>query len=271
MIHACQARVFSDLTLEYDVLPPVARTDARVTRLVDLTPDVVEVTITPARRLPLLAGQYCRFAFRGFPSRAFSPTAPLNQPGGSGRSFRLNVKRVRGGRVSPSLGRHIKVGHPLKVDGPYGSAFLRPGNTQRLVLVAGGTGFAPMWAIADAALRESRARQIVLVAGVRDLRSFYMWPALQRVAHLPNVRIIAAAEEGQRASPMVRQGRPHDHVPELTSGDIVYAAGAPPMVDSVAKAAEAARARFYCDPFEASGQGKERGWLSKLFWIRAAA
>jgi CDP-4-dehydro-6-deoxyglucose reductase len=270
MIYACQARVFSDLELEYDVLPPVQRVDARVARLSNLTHDVVEVTITPARRLPMLPGQYCRFTFKGFPARAFSPTAPLDRPP-AGRSFRLNVKRVRDGRVSPNLGRLIRVGHPLKVEGPFGSAFLRPGKTGRLVLVAGGTGFAPMWAVADAALRENPARQLVLIAGVRNLKSFYMWSALGRVANLPNVSVIAAAEADQPAHPAVCKGRPNDHLPELTRHDIVYAAGAPEMVDSVAKAAEAARAAFYCDPFEASGQTGERGgWLSALSWIRAA-
>jgi 3-phenylpropionate/trans-cinnamate dioxygenase ferredoxin reductase subunit len=269
MIYACQARVFSDLMLEYDVLPPVQRTDARITRLLNLTHDVVEVTIAPARRLPVLPGQYCRFAFKGFPARAFSPTAPLDGPAAR-RSFRLNVKRVLDGCVSPNFGRLIKVGHPLKVEGPFGSAFLRKGKTGRLVLVAGGTGFAPIWAVADAALRENPARPVVLIAGVRNLKSFYMWPALHRVAHLPNVSVIATAEQDQPSHPVVRKGRPNDHLPELTAHDIVYTAGAPDMVDSVAKTAEAVRATFYCDPFEPSGQPKERSrWLQVLSWIRA--
>jgi 3-phenylpropionate/trans-cinnamate dioxygenase ferredoxin reductase subunit len=270
MIYACQARVFSDLALEYDVLPPVERIDARVSRLANLTHDVVEVTIAPARRLPILPGQYCRFTFKGFPTRAFSPTAPLDRPA-AGRSFRLNIKRVHDGRVSPNIGRHIKVGHPVKVEGPFGSAFLRPGKTGRLVLVAGGTGFAPTWAVADAALRENPRRQLVLIAGVRNLKSFYMWPALNRVATLPNVSVIAAAEEHEPAHPAFRKGRPNDQLPELTPDDIVYAAGAPQMVDSVAKSVEPARATFYCDPFEASGQANERGgWRSVLSWISAA-
>jgi 3-phenylpropionate/trans-cinnamate dioxygenase ferredoxin reductase subunit len=270
MIYACQARVFSDLALEYDLLPPVERVDARVTRLVDLTHDVVEVTIAPAKRLPILPGQYCRFTFKGFPARAFSPTAPLDRPA-AGRTFRLNVKRVRDGRVSPNFGPLINIGHPLKIEGPFGSAFLRRGKTGRLVLVAGGTGFAPMWAVADAALRENHRRQMVLIAGVRNLRSFYMWPALQRAARLPNVTVIATGEEQDPAFPAARRGSPSDHLPELTATDIVYSAGAPQMVDRVAKAAGSVGAAFHCDPFEASGDANERsGWLSMLSWIRAA-
>jgi CDP-4-dehydro-6-deoxyglucose reductase len=270
MIYACQARVFSDLVLEYDILPPVQRIDAHVSRLTNLTHDVVEVTITPAKGLPLLPGQYCRFAFRGFPERAFSPTVPLDRPQ-KGRSFRLNVKRVRGGRVSPNFGRLIKAGHPLKVEGPFGSAFLRRGKMGRLVLVAGGTGFAPMWAVADAALRENTARPMVLIAGVRNPESFYMWPALHRMARLANVRVIVTAETAQPAHPAVRKGRPDDHLPELSEDDIVYAAGAPHMIESVSRAAEGARATFYSDPFEASGPTEERrGWLRVFSWIRAA-
>lgn len=270
MIHACQARVFSDLTLAIEDLPKVDSIAARLVKAVDVTHDVVEVTLVPSRPLTIHPGQYCRFTFRGFPARAFSPTAPLDgEP--QGAAIRLNIKRVRGGRVSTAIGDKIKPGHRLTVEGPFGHAFLRTGRTNRLILVAGGTGFAPMWAVGDAALRENPQRPIVFVAGARQLGQLYMVRALEFASRFPNVGVVVTAEEAQDHYPHVRHGRPSDHVPPLTAGDIVYAAGAPAMVDAVGKQAHAAHATFYADPFEPPG-GQAEDWVTKaVAWMGAGA
>jgi CDP-4-dehydro-6-deoxyglucose reductase, E3 len=261
MVLACQARVFSDLSLLVEALPVVKRIEARLEKVIDLTPDVVELTIAPVAPLDLLHGQYCHFTFRGFPTRTFSPTAPLDgQPHDS--NIRLNVKRVRDGRVSSNLGGTIKAGHRLSVEGPLGHAFLRPGCTNRLVLVAGGTGFAPVWAIGEAALREDWNRHVVFVAGAAKVEQLYMAPALKLAANFPNVKIIMTADATHPAHPNLRVGRPHEHIPALTSDDIVYACGAPAMVDAAAKLARAAHATFYSDPF-APAVAQSEGWLTR--------
>jgi CDP-4-dehydro-6-deoxyglucose reductase, E3 len=267
MVHACQARVFSDLDLSVEALPAVSHMQARVASLTDVTADVVELEIEPAARFQLLPGQYCRFTFRGFPERAFSPTAPLDGEE-TGHNFRLNIKRVRNGRVSTNLGGKIKVGHPLTINGPFGHAFLRPRQSNRIVLVAGGTGFAPMWAVGDASLREHPWREIVLIAGTRELNQLYMLPALELARRFPNVTTIATTETAQDVDPSILRGRPSDHLPRLRSNDIVYAAGAPAMVEAVGVAATAAHATFYADPFEPAGSQAE-DWLTKaVSWLR---
>jgi CDP-4-dehydro-6-deoxyglucose reductase, E3 len=268
MIRACQARVFSELNLTVEALPTVGQTEARLTRLVDLTPDVAELTIAPAAPHELLPGQYCRFAFRGFPARNFSPTVRLD---GRTRPDRihLHVKRVRNGRVSTNLGGRIKPGHRLTLFGPFGHAFLRPRHDSRLVLVAGGTGFAPMWAIGHAALCENALRPIVFVVGVREQSSLYMAPALNFASRFPNVSIVATTEARRADAPNVRPGRPSDHVPQLDASDVVYAAGAPSMVEAVEKRARAAQATFYSDPFEPADSVSE-DWVTRAFsWLRA--
>jgi 3-phenylpropionate/trans-cinnamate dioxygenase ferredoxin reductase subunit len=67
------------------------------------------------------------------------------------------------GRVSTSLGKRITPGHRVKLTGPYGSAHFRPNLDSRLILVATNTGFAPIWSIAVAALRENPERKIKLL------------------------------------------------------------------------------------------------------------
>lgn len=266
MVHACQARVFSDLELDIEPLPDVCRIEAKLVRLVDVTDDTVELTIKPSRPLTIFPGQYCRFAFRGFPERPFSPTAAMDG-NTSDDSFCLNIKRVRNGRVSTNLGGKIKVGHKVTIFGPYGHAFLRPYQRNRLVLVAGGTGFAPMWAIGEAALRENPNRAVVFVAGARQMASLYMAPALALVSGFPGVTVVAVSEEKQNQFPHVVRGRPSDHVPELKADDIVYAAGAPMMVNAVAELARSAKATFYSDPFEPAGSQPE-DWITKaVSWL----
>lgn len=267
-VYACQARVFSDLRIEIEAVPPVESVRGSVSRLVDLTHDVVEVTLAPATPFAYLPGQYCRFTFQGFPTRCFSPTAPMD-----GRSdaahVRLHIKRVRQGRVSTALGDTIRPGHAFTIEGPFGHGFLRHGLSNRLVLVAGGTGFAPIWSVAEAALRENTAREIVLIVGVRKLASFYMGAALDLVSRFPNVEIVAIAEEAQTMFHRVLQGTPPDHVPPLNAHDIVYAAGSPAMVETVGAMSADAGAKFYSDPFE-SALIEEHDWLTRaITWLRA--
>lgn len=107
------------------------------------------------------------------------------------------------------------------------------------MLVSSGTGFAPIWAVAYAALRENIDRRIAIVAGARTAESLFMTSALERTAHLRNVLAIPAVEQPPSRLPGVRIGHPSEHIPALTASDIVYAAGSPRMVDSVAEVAEA--------------------------------
>ena len=253
MVHACQARVVSDLEVEMEDVPEIDTTRARLTGVRELAPDIVELTIAPEREISYLPGQYFRFAFNGFPARAYSPTASFDGRIG-GPVIRLNIKRVRGGRVSSALGTTIRPGHRLRVQGPFGRAFLRPGGKGRLILAGSGTGFAPIWAIACMALRENRERDrpIVMIAGARRLSALYMKPVLAQLARLPNVTVIPTIEEGPSPHPSVRLGRIEAHLPRLDASDIIYACGSPRMVNALAALADSAGATFYADPFESS-------------------
>src|SRR5215475_13539103 len=123
LIHACQARVFSDAQIRYDKMPAPRRNLGELVRIERLAQDVLGLTIRlnePSNHLP---GQYYKFTFRGFPARCYSPTAPfVGRP--SKRLLRLHLKVVRDGAVSSKLGRLIRDGHAVMAEGPFGSAFL---------------------------------------------------------------------------------------------------------------------------------------------------
>lgn len=248
MIHACQARIVSDLEITIEDVPEPVSMSAQVARIVPLAPDVIGVDVKLPKPLRYLPGQYCKVQFRNFPARFYSPTYPL-EGSADNRLLHFHIRRLDNGRVSPALGRQIRIGHRVKVTGPSGGAFLRPNHSGRLVLVASGTGFAPMWSVAAAAILERPQREIIFVVSARRLRSLYMHAALCRLALFPNVTIILTVSEQQSVSPAIRTGRPTDHLPKLLPSDLVYAAGAPTMTESVARIARTVGASCHTDPF----------------------
>jgi NAD(P)H-flavin reductase/ferredoxin len=260
-IHACRSQIISDLRVAVEELPPVVRVAGEVRAVTALSPDVVEVEIEPAQPIAYLPGQNLHVQFRGFPARHYSPTFSLHDDA-DGSSICLHVRRVPQGRVSAALGREIEPGHRVQLTGPFGSAYLRSGLSNRLVLVAGSTGFAPIWSIAEAALGENPHRRIFLVAGAPTLASLYMIPALCRLARFPNVTIVPVTDARQTVTPVVQAGALTEFIPTLSAHDIVHAAGAPPMVAAAARMAEAAGAVCYAEAFSPQSASEE-SWLTR--------
>ena len=96
--------------------------------------------------------------------------------------------------VSPHrLVNALRQADRVKLTGPYGSAHFRRNLSSRLILVATNTGFAPIWSIAAAALRENPERIMMIITGGRTLQSLYMGPALAQLARYPNVLIVPSA------------------------------------------------------------------------------
>jgi 3-phenylpropionate/trans-cinnamate dioxygenase ferredoxin reductase subunit len=228
----------------------------------------MEVGLTTDRALPYHAGQYVQVRFSGYPSRPFSITHPLGgDPNNS--SVWFHVRRMKGGRVTSSLGKRIKPGHRVKLIGPYGSAHFRPNLDGRMILVATNTGFAPIWSIAVAALRENPARRMIIIAGGRRIESLYMGPALVQLSRFANVHVVPVCSTPQTVTSAVMPGRPTDYLPRLVPTDVVYACGAPGMVDSVKLIAGRFGAVCYADPFLPTA-GAEVGVLTRAMgWLGA--
>lgn len=262
IVHACQCRIVSDAVIEGGQ-PSGARTvEGVLSSLLPLSPEVMEVGIRTDRALPYHAGQYAQVQFRGYPSRPFSMTHPLRtHPSSRTACVWFHVRRMKDGSVTSSLGRRIEPGHRVSLTGPYGSAYFRRNSDSRLILVATSTGFAPIWSIAVAALRENPQRRVMIIAGGRSIGSLYMGPALARLSRFPNAQVVPVCSTPQTVSNAVMLGRPTEYLPPLLPTDVVYACGAPGMVESVKSIAADIGALCYADPFlpTMEGPGKRSG------------
>lgn len=256
---ACQATVTGEAVIEFDEVPAVVNRAGTVTSIRAIAPDILEVVIALLKPLTYLAGQYVKLAFAGYPSRDYSPTLRLD---GSAELNELvfQIRREPDGIVSSQLGDRILERHRVRVRGPFGHAFHRR-DQGRLVLVSTGTGFAPIWAIARAARFKEPDRELVLIAGARHAANLYMREPVEWLLGTGVQRaILTASQTG--AGGEVRAGRPTQHLPRLTSGDMVFAAGAPEMVASVEFLAEAAGSTCYGDPYYHADEA--RRWRHRL-------
>ena len=262
-VRACEVRVLSDVETETEVLQAPSTCRGKVAAITPLGENVLEIAVAPLRPFTVRPGQYVQAEFAGFPKRALVPTRPLDARANDGL-MRFHIERRDKGRLSSELGGSIAVGHRVDLTGPFGSASFRRGLQNRLVLVANGVGFAAIWAIADAALREHPQRSMLLIVGGRKLKDLYMVKALGMMATCPNVRIVVTCEERQTLSPVILAGQPTDYLPPLLSRDVVFAAGSAALVDAAGEAAAVSGAAFYGEVFLPAGEEDARGWLSRV-------
>lgn len=265
----CCAYPRSDLALECreadaarDI--PIRNLPCRVEKLERLAPDVMALRLKlPAGdRLQFVAGQYIEFLLEGGRRRAFSiANAPHDD-----EFLQLHIRHVPGGLFTDRVFSTLKERDILRFEGPFGSFRLHEppeeGGDRPAILLAGGTGFAPVKAIVEHAIHRGLSRPMILYWGARDRSGLYLddlprqWAALHsRFRYVP---VLSEPQEPWEG----RTGLVHEAVmadfPDL-SGHRVYACGAPLMI-------EAARrdfrnhglpvSEFFADVFNFSGLGK---------------
>src|SRR3954467_2689673 len=242
---ACQAKVVGNAAITFDHVAEVSKRSGLVTGISPLASDIVEVAVLLNTPITMRPGQYLSVKFAGFPARELSPTVRDDGTAAPGELV-FHIRRYPGGLVSTQVGATIKPGHRVQVRGPFGNAFLRDGDGP-IVLIGGGTGWAPIWSVAAAARRQQRHRDLIVIAGSRDAEGLYMRRSLDWLIEDGVRDVIAVAETG--AGGAVRRGRPTHYLPSLGPEDTVFVAGPPPLVDSVKLKSRAAAARCYADPF----------------------
>jgi NAD(P)H-flavin reductase/ferredoxin len=244
---ACQARVHGNAEIRFDEVQTPSRCRGSIESVEPLAPDIVQVAIRLDRLLSHHPGQYAKVTFPGCPARDYSPTAFLNASVDE-HIVVFHIKRHVNGAVSNALRGKIRRGDRVWVEGPFGSAFYRPG-TSRLVLVGTGTGWAPLWGIARAARLAEPNRSMKIVIGVRDPLHLYMRESLEWLRRSGVQDIIMSCTGEDLHAPDVVPGRTTQFITDLQLTDTVHAAGSSSMVESVKVIARRIGAACYADPF----------------------
>jgi len=201
-------------------------------------PDVAVLTMQLPANDPLRyrAGQYVEFILRDGARRSYSmANAPHTQT--EKPAIELHLRHLPGGKFTDHVFGAMKEKEILRIEGPFGSFFLREDSDKPIVLLASGTGFAPIKAIIEHLEFKGSARPAVLYWGCRGKADLYLhdW-AEQAAARLPNLRYVPVLSEPKPEDAWTgRTGLVHHAVmADLAdlSGHQVYACGAPIMVES---------------------------------------
>lgn len=172
----CAATPCSDLVVEVREIGAakdiqVKTLPARVARIEDLTPDVRAVYLKPpaTERLQFLAGQYIDILLKNGKRRGFSLAgSPLND-----EFLELHIKRVKGGEFTEHVFTTLKEKDIWRFEGPLGSFYLRLDTDRPIVMMATGTGFAPIKGMLEYGFAEGLNRPVHLYWGVRYEHDFY--------------------------------------------------------------------------------------------------
>ncbi|MEM7406193.1 MAG: CDP-6-deoxy-delta-3,4-glucoseen reductase [Pseudomonadota bacterium] len=235
----CQAHAASDLKLDVEELDAgqvaeVRTLPVRVMELEKLAHDVMRMGLKlPAtERLRYLPGQYIEIILRDGRRRAFS----LANPPQADELLELHIRHVPGGAFSGHVFDGLKVRALMRIHGPLGSFFLRD-EPRPAILVAGGTGFAPMQALIEGAIAAADKRELHLYWGVRSARDLYRDERARRwAAQHSQVRYVPVLSDPDGEDWNGRTGFVHEAVLEDfedLSGHDVYASGPPVMINAV--------------------------------------
>jgi naphthalene 1,2-dioxygenase ferredoxin reductase component len=249
---SCCSLLEGDASITYDEVPALVKRAGEVIAIRNISPEIYELQVQLSEALTYLPGQYVNLSFSGFPGRDYSPTV-LENGTQDPHLLVFHIKRYENGLVSSAIGSNIRVGLKVRVQGPYGHAFYRK-NQGRLVLIASGTGWAPIWSVAQAAINAEPTREMIIITGARNATNLYMGNSLLWLAER-GVREITLCASGTGFGGMVKKGRPTDFIPDLQINDVIYAAGAPAMVKSVETLASSKGITVYADPFTPASTG----------------
>lgn len=236
----CCASAQSDLVLESRQVTevgafPIKKIPTRVTTMTRLSPDVIGLQLQlPANdQFGFRAGQYIEIMLRDGARRSYSMANAPHHGGG----LELHIRHMPGGKFTDHVFGGMKEKEILRVEGPYGSFFLREDCDKPIILLASGTGFAPIKALLEHLQHLQSRRSLALYWGGRRPADLYMdaW-VQQQLQVMPTLRYVPVVSDALAQDLWTgRSGFVHQAVladqPDLSQHQ-VYACGAPIVVES---------------------------------------
>ncbi|MFK5915263.1 MAG: CDP-6-deoxy-delta-3,4-glucoseen reductase [Woeseiaceae bacterium] len=234
----CQAIAQSDLKIkskeisatqdiEVKILP------CRVQEKIQLNHDVIliKLLLPKTERLQFFAGQYINFLLKNGKHRSFSlANAPHDD-----EFLELHIRHIPNGAFTGEVFDAMQEKDMMRIEGPFGNFYLREDSNRPIILMAGGTGFAPVKGIIEHALKIGLERPMHLYWGVRAKEDLYMDELAQSWAKLnPLLRYTPVLSDPKEKDNWTgRTGFVHNAIMEdyddLSQYEI-YGSGRPEMV-----------------------------------------
>jgi phenol hydroxylase P5 protein len=245
----CCAKPRSDVVIEGDVdvedgvtMHPVTDFVGTVAVIEDCALDTRRLLIDLDKEIAFNPGQYVSIAVPGHAAtRTYSMATPPSEP----RRIELQVRRTPGGLASDGwIFKDLALGDQVQLSGPYGRFFYREARDEPAVLIAGGTGLAPIKSMIRHVLESDLERELMLYQGARTREMLYdvgFFRSLE-AAHPGRFRYrpcLSEEEADGYESGLVTEVL--DRELETCQGYMGYVCGPPPMVEAAMKTLMAKR------------------------------
>ena len=238
----CQARPKSDLVIQVREIGTgikglqIKLVPARVIKMERLAPDVMRIELKPPtnEKFRFLPGQYVDVLLRDGTRRSFSMANIPREDS----VIELHLRNY-GGPFSRHVFGAMKERDILRIEGPFGTFCLREESRKPIVLLASGTGFAPIKAIVEHVIEQGIDRPMTLYWGCRVRADLYLhelaerWQGEGKLRYIPVLSDSPASDGWSGRTGLVHLAVMKDF-PDLSAYQ-VYACGAPIMVESARK------------------------------------
>lgn len=184
ILTCCRAPI-SDVYLDLEDLGEIGNIQVltvpcRIHRLEFLNDDVIQIILRlpPNANFKFVAGQYIDLIHGGI-RRSYSIA---NSPKEDGH-LELQIKKVEHGLMSNYLFNQAKKNDLLRLEGPLGTFSYRESNAKNLVLIATGTGMAPIKALLESFNTKNLDKNIFVIWGAKFRKDLYLNLSLLDVEH----------------------------------------------------------------------------------------
>lgn len=235
---SCQTKVSQDLSIE---IPPallnVKPFWSKVVEIEDLTHDIKRIKFEMTEEFPFKPGQYLQIEVPGIETtRAYSiasDSKDLYHP-------EVIIRLVPGGVATKFVHKAMEVGDKIKITGPFGDFFLQEDSTRPIIMIAGGSGMAPIRSIIYKLMDQGFPRKATYFFGARTKKDLYYTEYFLDIAKkFPNFKYVPAL-----STPLPEDNWDLDiglitdvvrrHTDDL-SGHEAYLCGSPGMIDACIK------------------------------------
>lgn len=235
---SCQTKVSTDLKI---ILPKGLLTaksfKGKVIKLDKMTYDIKLVRFRLDEPMYFKPGQYGQIEVPGFDEvRAYSIASDSSNP----YEIEFIIRQVPNGLASTFVNQALRIGDTVKLTGPFGDFYLQEESTKPIIMIAGGSGKAPIRSIIYRLMEQGFKREATYFFGARTEADLYLTDYFLDVSNrFPKFSYVPALSHEQKDSPWKgERGLITEVVAKLTddlSGHEAYLCGSPGMIDACVK------------------------------------
>lgn len=254
---SCQSKVLTDAVLHASYFPELSEikqqtVPCKVSSFDYKTSDIIVITfrLPPTAKFDYLPGQYVDLSFKGI-KRSYSIANAKKES----KELELHIRKVDNGQMSELIFGNLAENQLMRIEGPKGTFFVRD-RAKPLILLAGGTGIAPVKAIVEELVNNDDPREVYIYWGMPLVEGFYL-DSLKTLANdksnIHYIPVLSGDEEWNGRRGFVHQAVCEDFE-SLDMYDI-YACGSPVMIETAKHAfyeKGLSQDSFYSDAFTPS-------------------